>query len=154
MQDFFYFFCNFFSDIFLDFIIIIIPVKISGKERICPIEIKFTNKPMWKSGSRKFSIKILNAPYIIKNKPDSAPIFLEILVYLYNNIRIVKDNNPSKKASYSWLGCLGKPSVFGNITPKFEYVILPYSSRLIKLAILPRNKPVGAITEILSVNLK
>ena len=44
--------------------------------------------------------------------------------------------------------------LLGNIIPNLESVILPYNSRLIKLAILPKNKPIGVAIANKSVNSK
>ena len=51
---------------------------------------------------------------------------------------------PSKNASYNWDGCLVMLSTLENITDQNTSVSLPYSSELMKLAILPRKIPIGA----------
>ena len=57
---------------------------------------------------------------------------------------------PSNIASYIWDGCLANVPTFGNITPHGKSVVLPYSSPLIKFAILPKNNPIGVTHEIMS----
>ena len=61
---------------------------------------------------------------------------------------------PSKKASYSWEGCLAISSIFGKTTPQKALVVLPTNSPLIKLAIRPKNIPIGATHAIKSRKTK
>ena len=58
--------------------------------------------------------------------------------------------NPSNKASYIWEGCLGNISMAGKITDHGTSVTFPTSSPLIKLAILPKNIPIGETQAITS----
>ena len=53
---------------------------------------------------------------------------------------------PSKRASYICEGCLFKSSILMNFTDQNNSVCLPYSSELMKLDILPKNIPTGAVT--------
>ena len=55
----------------------------------------------------------------------------------------INKTKPSSIASYNWEGCLGKLSIAGKITPHDTFVTLPTSSPLIKLAIRPKNIPIG-----------
>ena len=61
---------------------------------------------------------------------------------------------PSKKASYNCEGCLGKLSIVGYIIANGNSVTLPINSTLIKLAILPKNNPIGATVETKSESKK
>ena len=67
--------------------------------------------------------------------------------------KIINKTKPSKKDSYSWLGCLGISSSL-NFTPHNPFVGLPESSPLIKFAILPRNRPIGTLQETILANVK
>jgi hypothetical protein len=58
--------------------------------------------------------------------------------------KINSNITPSNIASYNCDGCLGLLSMRGYIIAKGKSVTLPYSSVLMKLEILPRNKPIGA----------
>ena len=60
---------------------------------------------------------------------------------------------PSKKASYSWEGCLLILSININFTDQGSSEVLPYSSELIKFAILPKKIPIGADNETKSKNI-
>ena len=65
--------------------------------------------------------------------------------------KIINKINPSKNASYNWLGCLGNSPPLGNIIPNVWSVILPYNSPLMKFAILPKKIPIGDTRQIMSV---
>ena len=63
---------------------------------------------------------------------------------------IINKTKPSKKASYNCDGCLAVLSMLGKITPQKTFVVLPTNSPLIKLAIRPKNIPIGATQTIIS----
>ena len=88
-----------------------------------------------------------------KNKPEINPGFLAKFLFLKNN-RIKNNINPSKNASYSWDGCLYKLSTLMNFTAQGRFVSIPYSSELRKLAILPKNIPIGATRETTSKKIR
>ena len=69
-----------------------------------------------------------------------------------NNIKfiIINKTKPSKKASYNCDGCLVALSMLGKTIPQKTSVVLPTSSPLIKLAIRPKNIPIGATQTITS----
>ena len=63
---------------------------------------------------------------------------------------MINNKAPSRIASYNCEGWRGKESTVGKITDQTTEVCLPYSSALIKFAILPKNIPIGATQAIIS----
>ena len=85
------------------------------------------------------------------NDMNEASIY-DIAVFCHNRFKTTNMQKPSAKASYNCDGCLGKYPPLGNLTAHGTVVTLPQSSSLIKFAILPKKRPIGANNAAKSVN--
>ena len=61
---------------------------------------------------------------------------------------------PSSSASYNCEGCLGRLSIWINVTAQGTSVIVPYNSEFIKLAIRPKKIPIVATKSTIAIYRK
>ena len=117
---------------------------------IVRLKIKY---PICSSGARKYSAINLKVEYKIRNKDDNLPGIINFC-FFWKKIKIKNNTNPSRIASYICEGWRYKLSIKINWTPQGTDVSKPYSSELIKFAILPKKIPIGATNATISKYLK